>query len=152
VTARGESLRSIEREVGVLIRRARRTIRERARAVHPDLQAATYLLLLHLAETGPLRASAVVESVGIDKAAISRQTQHLVELGLLTRAPDPTDGRAMLLSVTDDAHERLARVQQARSARFGRRLEGWTDEQLAAFGAELGRYNVALEPVDGDGR
>ena len=37
--------RCLEQEVGVLIRRVRRVIGERARLVHPDLQPASYLLL-----------------------------------------------------------------------------------------------------------
>ncbi len=145
MSSREESLRAIERELGVLIRRARRVIGERARAIHPDLQPAAYLLLAHLDECGPARASTLVETVGIDKAAVSRQTHLLEELGLLTRSPDPADGRATLLTVTDDAHERLARLRAARSERFGRRLGRWSEEELAAFAAELARYNRSLE-------
>lgn len=145
MSSRSESLRSIEREFGVLIRRVRRVVGQRARSVHPDLQPASYLMLAYLDEAGPLRASTVVEDFGVDKGAVSRQTQHLVELGLLTRDPDPADGRATLLSVTADAHDRLARVREERSRRFDRRLGGWTDEELAAFAAELGRYNATLD-------
>jgi DNA-binding MarR family transcriptional regulator len=100
---RAESLAAIEGEVGVLIRRVRRVIRERARAVHEDLQPASYLLLAHLAELGPTRSSVVVETFDVDKGAISRQVQQLVDLGLVERSPDPADGRAMLISVTPDA-------------------------------------------------
>ena len=44
MTSRADSLRASS-EVGVLIRRIRRVIGERARAVHPDLQPASYLML-----------------------------------------------------------------------------------------------------------
>jgi DNA-binding MarR family transcriptional regulator len=145
VTTRQQALRRIEQEVGVLLRRVRRVIGDRARAVHPDLQPSSYLLLSHLAESGPLRASAVVEEMGIDKGAVSRQITHLAELGLLDRTRDPDDGRAMLLAVTDDARARLDRVARDRSERFGQLLREWTDTELAAFGAELGRYNTALD-------
>ena len=56
---RTETVRALEHEVGVLIRRVRRAIGERARAVHPGLQPMSYLLLAHLAETGPMRSSAL---------------------------------------------------------------------------------------------
>jgi hypothetical protein len=43
--SRAEELGRLEQEVGVLIRRVKRVIGERARAVHPDLQPASYLML-----------------------------------------------------------------------------------------------------------
>ena len=50
--SRTDTLLRLEQEVGVLVRRVRRVIGERARAVHPDLQPSSYLLLAHLAEAG----------------------------------------------------------------------------------------------------
>ena len=117
---RTESLRRLEAEVGVLIRRIRRVIHERARAVHEDMQPTAYLLLGWLADEGPVRASAIAESFGIDKGAISRQLQHLVELGLVTRSPDPADGRATLVAASDDAVRRMADVADAPAQVAGR--------------------------------
>lgn len=142
---REESLRAIERELGVLLRRVRRAIGVRARAVHPDLAPAAYLALAHLEQAGPMRASAAAEELGIDKGALSRQLTHLEGLGLLTRSADPDDGRAALVAVSEDGRTRLEEVRRARSARFDQRLGTWSDEELAGFAAELGRYNVALE-------
>jgi len=145
VATRAESLRRVEHEVGALIRRVRRVIGDRARAVHPDLQPATYLLLTHLDEPGPLRASALVDVTGVDKGAISRQVQQLVDLELLTRTQDPDDGRATLLAVTDDARARLRRVQRDRRRRFDQRLGEWSDADLADFASRLADYNAALD-------
>jgi len=148
-TSRTDALRSIEREVGVLLRRVRRVIGVRARAVHPELQPAAYLLLTHLEQRGSSRGSTVVEDLGIDKGAVSRQITHLVDLGLLERERDPDDGGAVLLSLTDDARARMARVQVERSERFDRRLSDFTTEELVAFAEQLARYNVALDEPDG---
>lgn len=142
---RSETTTRLEQEVGRLVRRVRRVIHERARSVHPDLQPAAYLLLGHLAEAGPARSSALVEAIGIDKGAISRQVQHLTELGLVERTPDPVDGRASLLSATDDARRRLREVAAQRRAQLSERLAGWTDEELTSLVDELARYNAALE-------
>ena len=144
-TSRAEALRSVEREVGVLIRRVRRVIGVRARAVHPDLQPASYLVLTHLDERGPTRSSAVVEELGIDKGAVSRQMNHLVELGLLERTPDPDDGRASLLSVSADARARLEQVRTERWERFDERLAAWSVGDLAALAEQLARYNETLD-------
>jgi DNA-binding MarR family transcriptional regulator len=142
--ARTESLRRLEAEVGVLIRRIRRIIHERAHAVHEDMQPSAYLLLAWLADEGPVRASAIAESFGIDKGAISRQLQHLVELGLVTRTPDPGDGRAMLVAASDDAVRRMADVAAHRRKWLDEQLGDWSSAELKGFVDTLARYNEAL--------
>ena len=92
-----------------------------------------------------LNFRAAAEEMALTQSAVSRQIQHLVDLGLLDRQPDPADGRAMLLSLTDDARAGLARVQAERSERFDRRLGELTTAELVAFADQLGRYNSALE-------
>jgi DNA-binding MarR family transcriptional regulator len=143
--SRADSLRLLEQEVAVLIRRVRRVIHERARLVHPDLQPASYLMLGYLDERGPTRSSALAERFGIDKGAISRQVQHLVDLDLLERTPDPEDGRATLLSVTEVARVRLDEVTRHRRRYLDERLGDWSEEDLTSFVAALARYNAALE-------
>jgi DNA-binding MarR family transcriptional regulator len=141
---RYESLRHLEREVGVLIRRVRRVIGERARAVHEELQPASYLMLSWLADEGPVRASLMVETFGIDKGAISRQLQHLVDLGLVVRTPDPDDGRATLVAASEDAVRRLADVAEHRRKWLDERLGDWDAEDLANLADLLERYNSSL--------
>ena len=142
--ARAESLRRLEAEVGVLVRRIRRVIHERAHAVHPDLQPSAYLLLGWLATEGPVRASSVADSFGIDKGAISRQIQHLMDLGLATRTPDPDDGRALLVGASDDAVRRMADVADHRRKWLDEQLGGWSADELEGFAGQLQRYNESL--------
>jgi DNA-binding MarR family transcriptional regulator len=144
VTSRADSLRHLEREVGVLIRRIKKVIGERARAVHEDLQPASYLMLSWLADEGPVRASAMVERFAIDKGAISRQLQHLDELGLVVRTPDPDDGRASLVAASDDARRRLADVTEHRRKWLDEQLGDWTADELETFAMTLEKYNKAL--------
>src|ERR1044072_3637899 len=99
---RAETRGNLEREMGVMVRRIRRVIGLRARAVHPDLVPSSYLMLSYVAEQGPLRAAEIAEQFDIDKGAVSRQVTHLTELGLLARVTDPEDGRAMLVSVSGE--------------------------------------------------
>ena len=141
---RAETVRALEHEVGVLIQRVRRAIGERARSVHPDLQPKSYLMLAHLAESGPQRSSALAETFLVDKAAVSRQVQHLVDLELLDKTPDPADGRARLLSASKDACRRLGEVGQQRRRRLDERLGDWSDADLENLVATLGRYNRTL--------
>jgi DNA-binding MarR family transcriptional regulator len=143
--SRADELGRLEREVGVLIRRVRRVIGERARAVHPDLQPASYLMLTFLAAEGPQRSSVVSERFNVDKGAISRQVQHLCELGLLVREPDPADGRAMLISASSDAVRRMAAVDRDRRRWLDEQLGEWTEKDLRDFVTGLARYNTALD-------
>lgn len=128
----------------MLVRRIRRVIAERARLVHPDLQPASYLMLSHVAENGPMRASAVADLFTVDKGAISRQVTHLMELGLVEKSRDPEDGRAWLLSATPDAVQRLRTVAEQRRTYLAERLDGWEAGDLERFTDLLARYNDSL--------
>ena len=142
--SRAESLMRLEQEVGVMIRRVKRVIGERAHAVHPDLQPASYLMLAYLGQHGPMRASTVADLFSIDKGAISRQVTHLIELGLIEKSRDPEDGRAWLLTATPDARQRLEQVAVSRRRYLADRLDGWEAGDLEAFTHLLARYNESL--------
>ena len=140
-----ETLRALEHEVSVLIRRIRRVIAERARMLHPDLSPVAYSMLIALNDSGPRRASDLVEIFSIDKGAVSRQVQALLELGLIDRTPDPEDRRAMILAVSEEGHRRMASIAATRRQQVSERLHAWSEEDLSAFVSSLARYNSSLE-------
>ncbi len=144
MTHRVEALRTLEQEMGVVVRRVRRVIVERARAVDPELQIAGFLVLSFLAGKGPARSADVVEELGIDKGAISRHVQHLIDLGLVSREPDPGDGRASILSVTEEGLLRMDVVAEHRRHNLERKLADWTNDDLGEFVDALSRYNRSL--------
>lgn len=135
----------LEHEVAVLVRRLKRVISERARLIHEDLTPTGYLVLAYLVEKGPMRPSTVVDAFDLDKGAVSRHVQTLVDHGLATKERDPDDGRAWVVSPTDEARHRLSDLAASRRARLGRLLEDWSDDDLGAFVATLGRYNATLD-------
>jgi DNA-binding MarR family transcriptional regulator len=144
MTQRSELLGALEGELGVLLGRARRVIAERAAVVHADLSGPSYLLLAHLLEHGPMRSSCLVETFGVDKGAISRHVHQLLDLGLVERRPDPDDGRARLIAVSDAAQEAMAELRGQRRKLLADRLADWTEDDLRSLVAALGRYNTAL--------
>src|SRR5262245_52249888 len=145
MTARADLLGDLEHEVSVMVRRIRRVIADRARAVHPDLAPSSYLMLAYVAESGPMRASEIAEQFLMDKGAVSRQIAHLTDLDLLTRVADPVDGRALLVSVSPEGRRRLTEVDRQRRAWLDERLGDWSDDELGRFVRALGRYNRALD-------
>ena len=143
-----DTMRALEHEMGVLVRRLRRLIADRARLVHPDLAPVGYSMLMALQDE-PRRASDLVDLFSIDKGAVSRQVQSLLELGLIERSPDPDDRRAAILSITDEGARRLETAADKRRAEVLGRLSSWQTADLQTFVESLARYNAALETPQG---
>lgn len=139
------AMRQIEAEVLALLRRVRRTSAENARLVHPELSAAAYAVLLFVVEHEPTRATDVVEQLDMDKGAVSRQVSQLEQLGLVSRASDPDDGRAYRLVLSDLGRDRIAVLRRHRRADLEGRLSTWSEHDLAVFADRLARYNASFE-------
>lgn len=136
-----EAFVRLEREIGLLLRRARAISARLAAELHPDLDGAAYGLLALLQDAGPLRAGDLVARLGLDKSTVSRQVSQLVDLGLVDRAPDPVDGRAQVLTPSAEGSARLARIREVRRARWESDLEDWPPEDVAQLGELLARLN-----------
>jgi DNA-binding MarR family transcriptional regulator len=134
----------VERALSVLFGRARSFSLQVAAAVHPGLDTASYALLVHLYETGPVRAAEIVERTGLDKSTVSRQIARLEELGLLERAVDSADGRARIVQLTETGHDRLAAVRADRRRLLRQRMEDWSTEDMQTFSTLLERLNEVL--------
>ncbi len=111
---------ALERELSVFLRRARASSGEMARELHPELEPAAYGLLVRLEAAGRQRATELAAYFGVGKATMSRQLRALEVLGLVAREPDPADGRASLVGLTEEGRERFLRVR----APARRRLPG----------------------------
>jgi DNA-binding MarR family transcriptional regulator len=145
---RDTAVRTLEHEIGLLLRRIRRGIAERAVQVHPELNASSYTLLATLSDFGPRRAADLAELFSMDKGTVSRVVHQLLELGLVERSPDPDDGRASIISVTEEAERRLAHMHELRRELFAQRLSEWSPDEIEQLASELGRFNNAVfEPA-----
>jgi DNA-binding MarR family transcriptional regulator len=136
-----EAFVRLEREIGLLLRRARALSARLAGQLHPDLDGAAYGLLALLEDAGPLRAGDLVARLGLDKSTVSRQVSHLVDLGLVDRAADPVDGRAQVLTPSAEGSARLARIRETRRARWEADLDDWPAEDVATLAELLARLN-----------
>lgn len=129
----------------MLLRRARANQGEMAREVHPDLEPAAYGLLVRLEESGKRRATELAAYIGVGKATMSRQLRALEELGLVFREPDPADGRAWLVDLTEEGRSRVSRVREARRARYVSQLAHWKRAEVAELARLLGQLNGVME-------
>ncbi|MER8012756.1 MarR family winged helix-turn-helix transcriptional regulator [Streptomyces griseoluteus] len=136
---------ALERELTVLLRRARANQGEMAREVHPDLEPAAYGLLIRLDEQGGQRATELAGYIGVGKATMSRQLRALEDLGLIAREPDPADGRAWLVTLTEEGRGRVGRVREARRARYVSQLAHWDRREVAELARLLHELNGIAE-------
>ncbi|UXY29887.1 MarR family winged helix-turn-helix transcriptional regulator [Streptomyces sp. HUAS TT20] len=136
---------ALERELTVLLRRARANQGEMAREVHPDLESAAYGLLVRLDEHGGQRATELAGYIGVGKATMSRQLRALEELGLVAREPDPADGRAWLVALTAEGRGRVGRVREARRARYVSQLAHWDRQEVAELARLLHELNGVMD-------
>jgi DNA-binding MarR family transcriptional regulator len=84
------------------------------------LSNARYEFLHALAHAGPTRMSALARHLDISPRTVTPMVDSLEHEGLISRAPDPHDRRAQVLSLTIEGvdlmrrahHERVSRVEQ----------------------------------------
>ncbi len=134
---------SVRAAVGAL-RRARR----RWSAMHPESPAGTVDLLATIAAMsrraqagdGDCRLKDLAAAMGLDPSTVSREVSGLMAAGLVARHPDPRDGRAAVLALTDAGQDRLTQAHELFTRQIDDALAGWSPEEARRFGADLSRF------------
>jgi DNA-binding MarR family transcriptional regulator len=103
------------------------------------------IVLGALSHRGPSRLSTLAEHCGFDPSTASRQVADLEKAGLLERATDPDDRRAVLLKASPKGKRLLQRLEAGRRQRMQRLVGDWTDQDIATFATLLARLNSASE-------
>ena len=119
-------------------------VRQQAPRRHPQVDPMAYPLLFNLL-AAPLRVSALAELVHSDVSTVSRQVSTLVDLGFVTRGPDPDDGRAQALSLTDEGSTLLSAIREDRDRWLQGLLADWSDDDVTSFSAHLRHFASDLE-------
>ncbi|MGH9080297.1 MAG: MarR family winged helix-turn-helix transcriptional regulator [Acidimicrobiales bacterium] len=114
-----------------------------------SLDRAGYWLLVRISGQAPIRLSELADSVELDLSTVSRQMANLVASGLVVKVPDPEDGRASLLSLSDRGWTILEAVSEARRQALAAAMTDWTEGERTALAAGLGRLEAGLHRVNG---
>jgi DNA-binding MarR family transcriptional regulator len=128
--ARSEAVRALEAEFGELISRMRRVLADNAQRVSPGMLPGAYKVFTTIVRRESVTLSSLADSLMADKGQISRTVRELEELGLITRTPDPADGRSSLLSPTPEGLERLAAARAPQESVLLNTLEEWSVDEI----------------------
>jgi len=128
------------------VRRAREYAMSHLTEIHEELDYNTLLLLLAIYDaSGGVRASELAGVMRVHKSTVSRAVSALERLGLVERATHPDDGRAQLLTVPQDARERVEAFRARSRAWLSDLVAGWSPDELSTFAVQLARLNDAAE-------
>ncbi|WP_284642494.1 MarR family winged helix-turn-helix transcriptional regulator [Paenibacillus silviterrae] len=130
------SLETVELELAILLRRVTSTNKQLG-----TLDRSAYLLLHQIASHGSAGVKALADEFYLDISTVSRQTSALEQKGYVTRIPDPSDGRAYSLQITELGLQELANTRQARLARITELMKEFTEEEQETFGRLLVKFN-----------
>src|SRR3954454_6440886 len=109
-----------------------------------DLSRTAGSVLTTLAE-GPRRITELAVAEAVAQPTVTTLVGRLERDGLVRRAPDPADARAVLVHLTDAGRERLARRRAARAAVIDERLAALTDDDRARLLDALPALNKMIE-------
>jgi DNA-binding MarR family transcriptional regulator len=97
--------------VNQLSAHAHRIVADRMHAAH-IAHRYHYALLAALAESGPTSQADLGRRIGLDRSDVTAAISELAGQGSVQRAPDPTDRRRNVVTVTDVGLEHLAAMDR----------------------------------------
>jgi DNA-binding MarR family transcriptional regulator len=123
---------ALERAVPMLVRWFTRSDVRRSMLADTDpaLSATDAWLLGRITDTGPVRLSGLADWQQVDRSTMTTEVRRLETLGLVARAPDPSDGRAVLVRATRAGAARHRRTKERARREYTQLLAGWPAEDL----------------------
>lgn len=101
-----------------------------------DIAPHLYSVLIHL-ERSPQTPRRLADIERVSAPSMTRSVNSLEELGLVGRAPDPSDGRQVIVSLTDAGRELIARTRAQRDSWMTRALDDLDDTERELIRAAL---------------
>jgi DNA-binding MarR family transcriptional regulator len=109
--------------LAVAIKQLRGRLREAAWASGVDLPIAHVAVIKRLRNEGPTTASALAATEHVTHQAITQTLAALKRKGLVRSAPDPSDGRKSVISVTPAGNRLFESAIASRDAWLARAIE-----------------------------
>lgn len=109
-----------------------------------EIDGGTLHLLHLLHRLGPVRVTELAAQSRLDTSTVSRHLQGLERRGLIVRSPDPRDGRAQRVALSDDGQVALAEMTRAGVSALESALTGWSPGEVESLSRSLARLTDAL--------
>ena len=90
------------------------------------------------------RATHLAARLGVSAPVLSRHIAELEELGLVHRRPDPDDGRAQLVALTDAGRAKLIEIEEHRVATLQEFLRDWSQHDAEGTAKVLQKLSESL--------
>jgi len=147
---RHEVVGDILDEVSALIAASRSRWQRLAHEVEPELYGSSLVVLHTLRKRGSASATELCQALDTDKAVMSRQIARLRSLGLVDERPCPHDGRVTLLTLSEEAGHKMARISTAWADLYRSHMDTWSEEDLQALLEGLRRFNADAVAIGTD--
>jgi len=109
------------------------------------------LSVLHtLARGGPMRLTDLLKTEQLKQPALTSLVAKLEQDGLIKRRPDPSDGRAMLLSLTREGRQIVRSRHANRVAKLTQLVDQLTDDERAVLASSMDVLTHLTEIAAGD--
>lgn len=141
-------VKDLQQELHRLYLRRRYNAIQLAKAIDPEIEPASYSILVTLQRDGSQRMTDISKRLGVGKPTLSRQLSTLAERGFITKQADPADGRALVISLTEQGRSRLEAAQGQRSERYLHMLELWSEEEIITLSGLLAKMNRTYAEYD----
>ena len=120
-----------------------RAVNVSAPRFHESLEPSAHPLLFAIHDE-PARVTVLADRLHTDVSVVSRQVGHLESLELVTKAADPDDGRASLVTLSAEGSELVTRVLDGRGRWMAGVLSDWTPDQAESLESHLERLALPL--------
>lgn len=100
-------------------------------------------VLIALGETGPITQRKLTEQLGICSASASEVIAKLERAGLICRSPNPTDGRTVDITLTEEGQRQSLAARQQRIQRHQEMFACLSEDEKQQLQALLGKLNQA---------
>ena len=106
-------------------------------------------VLLSLSAGGARTPKGLAQEATVEQPTMTATIQRMERDGLVTRKPNPDDGRSALIALTPKGYERIADMDRALGALNELLLEQFTTSEREQFLGLLGRVVSVLEVQTG---
>ncbi len=131
-----------EYAIGPLLLRAQRHAADTFNAALAplEIQGRHFGVLMTLDRFGPLSQVRLAQQLGADKSAMVRMVDDLESRGFVERGHDPTDRRAVAVTLTPAGADAFIRAESIAAATAERMLAGFSRDERARFRELLLRF------------